>query len=219
MRRARILLADDHALTLEGLRVVLQPHHDIVESVLDGRTLLEAASRLQPELIILDITMPLLNGIDAAVQIKNILPNVKLLFVTMHVNPAYLEAALEAGGTGYVLKSAAGEELLEAVEHVLKGEIYVTPSISSEHLERFKDPARAAATLRLSMRERETLQLIAEGKASKEIAHLLSITEKTVAFHRDNIKRKLGLRSTAELTRHAIEQGLISATTSPDHFE
>ncbi len=195
------------------------PHHDIVGSVADGRALIEAASRLQPELIILDITMPLLNGIDAAVQIKKGLPGVKLLFVTMHVNPAYLEAALEAGGTGYVLKSAAGEELLEAVEHVLKGEIYVTPSISSEHLERFKDPARAAATLRLSRRERETLQLIAEGRAAKEIAHLLNITEKTVAFHRDNIKRKLGLRSTAELTRHAIEEGLISAATSPDHFE
>ena len=219
MRRARILLADDHALTLEGLRVVLQPHHEIVGSAADGRALLEAASRLQPELIILDITMPLLNGIDAAVQIKKSLPKVKLLFVTMHVNPAYLEAALEAGGMGYVLKSAAGEELLEAVEHVLQGKIYVTPSLSSEHLERFKDPARAAATLRLSIRERETLQLIAEGKASKEIAHLLNITEKTVAFHRDNIRRKLGLRSTAELTRHAIEQGLISATTSPDHFE
>ncbi len=116
------------------------PHHDIVGSVADGRALIEAASRLQPELIILDITMPLLNGIDAAVQIKKGLPGVKLLFVTMHVNPAYLEAALEAGGTGYVLKSAAGEELLEAVEHVLKGEIYVTPSISSEHLERFKGP-------------------------------------------------------------------------------
>lgn len=219
MRQARILLADDHTLTLTGLRVVLEKHYDIVGAVTDGRALLEAAARLHPELIILDITMPLLNGIDAAVQIRKTLPDVKLLFVTMHVNPAYLEAALETGATGYVLKSAAGEELLEAVEQVLKGHIYVTPSLSGEHLERFKDPARAAATLRLTMRERETLQLIAEGKVAKEIAHLLNVTEKTVAFHRDNIKRKLGLRSTAELTRHAIEQGLISATTSPDHFE
>ncbi len=123
----------------------------------------------------------------------------------MHVNPAYLEA----GGTGYVLKSAAREELLEAVDSVLNGRIYVTPSLSTEHLERFQDPANAAATLRLSSRERQALQLIAEGKAAKEIAFLLSISTKTVAFHRENIKRKLGLRTTAELTKHAIEQGLV----------
>jgi DNA-binding NarL/FixJ family response regulator len=128
----------------------------------------------------------------------------------MHVNPAYLEAALSAGATGYVLKSAASEELLLAIESVLNGRIYVTPSISSEHLERFKDPARAAATLRLSMREREVLQLIAEGRATKEIASLLAISAKTVEFHRENIKRKLGVHTTADLTRHAIEQGLVS---------
>ena len=170
MKRARILLADDHQLTLEGIRTVLEPHHEIVGIATDGRALLEAALRLKPELIVLDITMPLLNGVDAAVQIKKSLPEAKLLFVTMHVNPAYLEAALEAGGTGYVLKSAAGRELLEAVDSVLKGRIYITPGLSGEHLERFSDPTQAAATLRLSTREREVLQLIAEGRAAKEIA-------------------------------------------------
>ena len=209
MKRARILLADDHTLTLEGICAVLEPHHEIVGMVMDGRALLDAALRLKPDLIVLDITMPLLNGIDAAVQIKKSLPGVKLLFVTMHVNPAYLEAALNAGGTGYVLKSAAREELLEAINSVLNGRIYVTPSLSSEHLERFTDPSRAAATLRLTTREREILQLIAEGRAGKEIAFLLSISIKTVAFHRENIKKKLGLGTTAELTKHAIEQGLI----------
>jgi DNA-binding NarL/FixJ family response regulator len=209
MKRARILLADDHTLTLEGIRAILEPHHEIVGMVMDGRALLDAALRLKPDLIVLDITMPLLNGIDAAVQIKKSLPGVKLLFVTMHVNPAYLEAALNAGGTGYVLKSAAREELLDAINSVLNGRIYVTPSLSSEHLERFTDPSRAAATLRLTTREREILQLIAEGRAGKEIAFLLSISIKTVAFHRENIKRKLGLGTTAELTKHAIEQGLI----------
>jgi DNA-binding NarL/FixJ family response regulator len=209
MKRARILLADDHTLTLEGIRAVLEPHHEIVGMVTDGRALLDAALRLNPDLVVLDITMPLLNGIDAAVQIKKSLPGVKLLFVTMHSNPAYLEAALNAGATGYVLKSAAREELLDAIESVLNGRIYVTPSLSSEHLERFEDPTRAAATLRLSTREREILQLIAEGRAAKEMAHVLSISIKTVAFHRENIKRKLGLRSTAELTKHAIEQGLL----------
>ena len=202
-------MADDHALTLEGIRAVLEPHHEIVGMVTDGRALLDAALRLKPDLVILDLTMPLLNGIDAAVQIKKSLPGVKLLFVTMHVNPAYLEAALNAGATGYVLKSAAREELLNAIKSVLNGHIYVTPSLSSEHLERFTDPYRAAATLRLTTREREILQLIAEGRAGKEIAFLLSISIKTVAFHRENIKKKLGLGTTAELTKHAIEQGLI----------
>lgn len=209
MKPARILLADDHTLTLEGIRAVIDPHHEIVGMVTDGRALVDAALRLQPDLIVLDITMPLLNGIDAAVHIRKNLPGMKLLFLTMHVNPAYLEAALNAGGTGYVLKSAAREELLEAIDSVLNGRIYVTPSLSKEHLERFTDPLRAAAALRLSTREREILQLIAEGRAGKEIAFTLGISIKTVAFHRENIKRKLGLGTTAELTKHAIEQGLV----------
>ena len=209
MKRARILVADDHLLTLEGIRTVLEAHHEIVGTATDGRALLEAALRLKPELIVLDITMPLLNGVDAAIQIKKSLPETKLLFVTMHVNPAYLEAALAAGATGYVLKSAAREELLTAVDSVLKGRIYITPSLSGEHLEAFRDPTRAATALRLSAREREVLQLIAEGRAAKEIAHVLNISLRTVAFHRENIKRKLGLRTTSELTKHAIEQRLI----------
>jgi DNA-binding NarL/FixJ family response regulator len=209
MKRPRVLIADDHPLTLEGLRAFLEPNVESVGTVMDGLALVDEALRLRPDLIILDITMPMLNGIDAAVQIKKSLPGVKLVFVTMHANPAYLEAALTTGATGYVLKSAAREELLDAIKSVMAGHIYVTPSLSSEHLERFNDPSRAAATLRLSAREREILQLIAEGKANKEIAFLLSISVKTVAFHRENIKRKLGVRTTAELTKHAIEQGLI----------
>jgi len=211
MKRARTIVADDHPLTLEGIRAVLDPHVKIVETVTNGRALLEAALRLRPDLIVADITMPQLNGIDAALQIKKFLPDVKILFVTMHVNPAYLEAALHAGATGYVLKSAVSEELLDAVQSVLSGRIFVTPTLSSEHFERFRDPAHASAALRLSTRERETLQLIAEGRAAKEIAYAMNISVKTVAFHRENIKRKLGLRTTAELTKHAIEQGLVSA--------
>ena len=209
MKHTRVLLADDHPLTLEGMRAFLEPHFLSIGTVTDGRTLVETALSLKPELIIVDITMPLLNGIDAAIQIKEDLPGVKMLFVTMHANPAYLEAALNAGATGYVLKSAAREELLDAIKSVLQGRIYVSPSLSSEHLERFSDPERAAAALRLSTREREILQLIAEGKAAKDVAFHLDISVKTVAFHRDNIKRKLGLHSTAELTKHAIEQGLV----------
>jgi len=207
-------LADDHPLMLEGIRTFLEPHLKSVGAVTDGRALVEAALRLKPDLIILDIAMPLLNGIDAAVQIKKSLPDTKLLFLTMHANPAYLQAALNAGATGYVLKSAVHGEILEAIRSILNGRIYVSPNLSRESLERFRDPARAAATLRLSTREREILQLIAEGRAAKEIADVLSISFKTVAFHRGNIKRKLGLGTTAELTRYAIEQGLISPESS-----
>ncbi len=149
MKRTRILLADDHPLTLAGIRAVLEPHFECVGAVSDGRALVEEALRLKPDLIVLDITMPLLNGIDAAIQIGKSLPGVKLLFITMHVDPAYLEAALGAGGTGYVLKSALGEELLDAVRSVLDGRIYASPSLSSERFEGFTDPARAAASLRL----------------------------------------------------------------------
>ena len=209
MKRTRVLLADDHPLTLDGLRSFLDPHVQSIGTVTDGRALVEEALRLKPDLVISDITMPLLNGIDAATQILKALPATKILFITMHVSPAYLEAALNAGARGYVLKSSAREELIEAIERVMEGHIYVTPSLSSEHLERFTAPAQAAAALRLSAREREILQLIAEGKAAKEVAYVLSISVKTVAFHRENIKRKLGLRTTAELTKHAIEQGLV----------
>jgi len=210
MKRTRVLLADDHPLTLEGLRAFLAPHLESIGTVTNGRELVEAALRLKPELIISDITMPLLNGIDAAILIRKSLPNVKLLFVTMHVNPVYLEYALRAGATGYVLKSAAREELLDAIRTVLEGNIYVTPSLSGESLERFQQPERAAATLQLSAREREVLQLIAEGKASREMAHIMNISVKTVSFHRENIKRKLGFRTTAELARHAVKRGLVS---------
>ena len=209
MKPARLLLADDHALTLDGIRALLQAHHEIVGMVTDGRALVDAALRLKPDVVVLDISMPLLNGIDAAAQIRKKLPRTKLVFITMHLHRAYLEAALNAGATGYVVKSAAGEELLEAVKTVLDGRIYVSPVISIEQLGQFKDPARAAATLRLTTRERETLQLLASGRAAKEIAQMMSISCKTVAFHKGQIKRKLGLRTTAELTRHAIDQGLL----------
>jgi len=207
-KRPRILLADDHPLMLEGIRAVLAPHYEIAGTMSDGRALVEAALRLKPDLIVVDITMPQLNGIDAAIQIKTSLPGIKLLFVSMHSSSVYVRAALDAGGNGYVLKSAVLEELLDAVQSVLRGRGYVSRGLSTEHLERFQHPA-AAATSRLSKREREILRLIAEGRDAEEIAYAMNISIKTVAFHRGNIKRKLGLRTTAELTKHAIELGLI----------
>jgi DNA-binding NarL/FixJ family response regulator len=208
MKRARLLLADDHTLFLDGFRTLLQPKYAVVGAVTDGRALVTEALRLKPDLIILDITMPMLNGIDAAREIRKHSPDVKLLFVTMHASPAYLQAALDVGATGYVLKSSAREEILTAVEKGLSGELYITPGVGPKDLQD-ADSALASASFRLSAREREMLQLVAEGKSSKEVAFILDISPKTVAFHRDNLKRKLGLRSTAELTKYAMEQGLI----------
>lgn len=144
MERLRILLADDHAQALEGMRALLAPHYEVAGAVADGRALVEAALRVKPDLVIADITMPHLSGIDAARQIKTSLPGIKLLFVTMHSSPAYVSAAFEAGGTGYVLKSGAREELLEAVQRVLNGRIYVSPSLSTEHLEGLQDSPQSA---------------------------------------------------------------------------
>jgi DNA-binding NarL/FixJ family response regulator len=207
--KARVLLADDHALMLDGFSNLLKPKYAVVGTVEDGRALVEAAVRLSPDLIILDITMPILNGIDAAREIRKRLPQVKLLFVTMHTGPSYLQAALEAGANGYALKSSGRNEILAAVEKVLEGSRYITPGVGGDGLDRSQDSAHAAASLRLTMRERQILQLTAEGKSRKEVAHALGISEKTVAFHKDNLKRKLGLRSTAQLTRYALDEGLI----------
>jgi len=207
MKRPRILLADDNPSILAGIRAILAAHYEIAGTVADGQALVEAALRLKPDLIISDITMPHLNGIDAAIQIKTSLPGIKLLFVTAHSSSAYVRAALEAGGTGYVLKSAVVKELLDAIQSVLSGRIYVSPDLSTDHLERLEHPA--AITSRLSKRERETLQLIAEGRSAYEIARAMNISIKTVAFHRGNIKKKLGLRTASELMKHAIELGLI----------
>jgi DNA-binding NarL/FixJ family response regulator len=209
MKRQRILLADDHALMLDGFCNLLKPKFAVVGTAEDGKELVEAAIRLKPELIILDITMPLLNGIDAAREIRKHLPQVKLLFVTMHTGPTYLQAALEAGANGYAVKSSSRNEILDAVEKVLGGSRYITPGLGGDGLNRWVDPARAAASLRPSARERQILQLTAEGKSRKEIAYSLGISEKTVAFHKNNLKRKLGLPSTAQLTRYALDEGLI----------
>ena len=209
MKRARVLLADDHSLMLDGIRNLLETDYTVVGAVEDGRELVAAARQLKPDLIILDITMPLLNGIDAAREIRKHQPEVKLLFVTMHTRPTYLQAALAAGANGYAVKSSGRQELLAAVAKVVEGELYVAPGVGGDEVAEVADSASAAASLRLTSRERQILQLVAEGKSRKEVGHAIGISEKTVAFHRNNLKRKLGLSSTAQLTRYAIDEGLI----------
>jgi len=211
MKRARVLLADDHVLILEGLRQVLEPHYEVVGAVRDGRSLVDSALRSKPDLIILDVTMPLLNGIDAAREIRKVLSRVKLLFVTVHASPVYLREALNAGATGYVLKSSAREEILDAVTKVLSGETYVSPGVVGEDFDvsRWQGGRPMKAAGPLTLREREILQMVAEGRRAKEIASVLRISVKTVAFHRYNVKRKLGLGTIAQLTKRAIDEGLI----------
>ena len=208
MSKPRILLADDHLIVLEGERAVLAERFEIVGAVSDGRSLVEAALTLEVDLIVLDVSMPLLSGIEAAFRIKASRPATKLLFFTMHSEISYLQAAFEAGASGYVLKSAENKEILMAAEKVLEGQIYVSADLSG-YWEHLRVPEQAAKALRLSSREREVLHLIAEGRSSKEIAGILGVSVKTVSFHRENIKRKLGVRTIAGLTRNAISGNIM----------
>ena len=210
MNRVRVLLADDHPMILEGFRAALSREFDLVGAVRDGRALLDAAGRLDPDVILLDISMPLLNGIDAAHQLKKVVPVAKLVFLTMHANPIYLKAALAAGASGYILKTCASDELAEAVRRVALGGTYVTPGFGEVLVRRFArdggSPARSESLL--TFRQREILQLVAEGRTAKEMAAILNVTVQTVAFHKYHIMNKVGLRTTAELTKFAIQERL-----------
>jgi DNA-binding NarL/FixJ family response regulator len=209
--RMRVLLGDDHALILDGLRTTLQSQHEIVGVAKDGRALVQAAERLKPELIILDISMPLLNGFEAAKQIKKSLPTAKLIFLSQHLNPAYLKQALKLGASGYVLKSGAIEELQQAISQVLLGRTYITPAFGEDVIARLwnRDGELSQETEGLTDRQREILQLIVEGRGNKEIADILHVSVKTIEFHRARIMVRLGVKTVAELTKVALQQGLI----------
>lgn len=211
MYRARVLLADDHPLVLESIRALLEEHCEIVGTAEDGRSLLESARTLNPDIIVLDVSMPLLNGIEAARILRREFPRIKLVFVTMHADPAYIAEALRAGGSAYLLKRSAASELLDAIRTVLRGRLYVTPLVQSDvcrlDVHKKASPARSDP---LTVRQREVLALIGEGKTTKEIASLLSISVKTVEFHKTNLMAALDLHTTAELTRYAIRHGLVN---------
>jgi DNA-binding NarL/FixJ family response regulator len=212
MYKPRILIADDHELVAEGLRGLLAENFDIVGISPNGRHLLSDAATLKPDVIVLDIGMPELNGIDAAVQLSKILPSAKLVFVTQQIDIQYLRAAFRAGGIGYVAKQSASRELLIAISRALKGEVYVTPllkdalpDLSLKNLRQSSD----VFAKDLTPRQREVLQLVAEGKTIREISAALQISPKTVEFHKNALMNEIGLRTTAELTRYAISRGLI----------
>jgi DNA-binding NarL/FixJ family response regulator len=212
MSRPRILIADDHQILAEGLRGLLQPEFEVVGVVADGRELVAAARNHQPDVIVADITMPSLNGIEAAAQLRDLGVEAKVVFLTMHRDVAYARLAMEAGAAGFVLKHSAATELVTAVREALRGQTYVTPMIAGELLQSYRegisrphDPAH-----RLTARQREVLQLFAEGRSAKEVAAVLTISVRTAEVHKARILEVLGLRTTAELVQYAIRNGIIS---------
>jgi DNA-binding NarL/FixJ family response regulator len=210
VKRTSILLADDHTVVIEGLRRILEPEFQVVGVAADGRALVEAARRLVPDVIVADVSMPLLNGIDAAAQILRRDPTANLIFLSMHAEAAYANAVLAVGARGYVLKSAAAEELITAIRLARSGRIYVSKAIakSVKHSRELLPENRLRAIDPLTQRQREILHLLAEGKQVKEIAAMLCISSKTVEFHKYRIMDALGVRTVAELTRYALKRGM-----------
>lgn len=214
MKKPRILLADDHTFVLEGFKKLLEGHCDLVGSVEDGRALIEAAVNLQPDLAILDISMPRLNGIEAAKKLRKQVPDTKLIFVTMHADMAYVNAAFRAGASGYLLKRSAATELMQAVQSVMNDKFYVTPLITKEVVTLFLKPTqpRHAAIDDLTTRQHEILQLVAEGLSAKEIADQLKISHRTVEFHKTKIMEQLHVHTTTDLVKYAMAHGLVTAS-------
>src|SRR6266566_8063613 len=207
MKRITVLVADDHAIVVEGLRRILEPDFEVVGVVADGRAMVKAARKLEPDLIVADVSMPLLNGIEAARQIRKTDSKVKIVFLSMHPDVVYVSEALQAGGSAYVLKSSAGFEILAAIRDVLQGRAYVTPSVDKPSLEaQIKRDRRSRQTPHnLSPRRREVLQLVAEGQSTKQIAEILRISPRTVEFHRYRAMESLWLHTLAELVAYAIK--------------
>ncbi|HXD98253.1 MAG TPA: response regulator transcription factor [Candidatus Acidoferrum sp.] len=208
-RRPRILIADDHKLVVEGLRKLLEKEFEVVGTVDNGRALLAAAERLKPAVILVDVSMPLLNGIDACARLRVLLPSSRVVVLTMHADRSYAAEAFKAGAAGYVLKGSATSELVRAIQTVLRGQRYVARALPASILA----GARLAGEARpghITARQREVLQLVAEGRGAKQIAALLRISVKTVEFHKARLMDQLDLRSTAELTRYAVQHGIVA---------
>ena len=216
MNRPRVLIADDHAMLREAFQKLLEPQCHVIGNVADGRALLEAAPKLKPDIVVLDIAMPLLNGLDAGCQLKRILPDVKLIFLTMNEDPDIAQEALRIGASGYLLKNSAATELFLAIQEVRCGRTYMTPLMSQRMDDSFmQHPHQKQRSGPLTSRQREVLQLFSEGHSMKEVAALLTITPRTVAFHKYRMMQEFGLKSNAELIRFAITQGLASAPARP----
>jgi DNA-binding NarL/FixJ family response regulator len=208
MTRPRILMADDHLMLLEAFKALLEPDFEVVGTVTDGRALLEEFSRLHPDVILLDVAMPLLNGLDAGRQLKAQRRSVKLIYLTMNPDPDLAGEALRLGASGYVLKSSAAQELKQAIHEALRGRSYITPLITRDVVGSLIQ--QRAVRNELTARQREVLQLLAEGKSMKEVGAILDLTPRTVAFHKYRMMEQLRLKTSAELVRFAVQQGVVA---------
>jgi DNA-binding NarL/FixJ family response regulator len=209
--RARILLADDHTIMADGLRsLLIENNQEVVGAVSDGRALVDAAIQLKPDLVIVDISMPLLNGLDAAAKVTELLPKVKIIFLTMKNDANLASAVLSLGPVGYVLKHSAASELLTAIEQVMHGKAYITPQLKPENWAVREERAQQFSK-ELTLRQREVLQLLAEGRPMKEVGAILNVSEKTIMFHKYHIMRAFNIKNNADLVLLALKEGLISA--------
>ncbi|HKC94400.1 MAG TPA: response regulator transcription factor [Nitrospira sp.] len=209
MNRPRILLADDHTLLLDGLRNLLERHYDLVGTVQDGQAVVSAAQRLRPDLILMDVAMPVLNGLQAGQRLREQQPKIKLLYVSMYGDPPYVEEAMRLGASGYVLKRSGWSELSRAIEAALAGKQYVSSELSGGREEPpVLPPVMAESGRALTERQRQILKLVAAGYTAREIGRMLHITSKTVEFHKGRLMRQLQLQSTVELARYALTHGL-----------
>jgi DNA-binding NarL/FixJ family response regulator len=210
MALPRVILADDHTLLVEAFRKLLEPHFDVVGTVADGRALLETAPKLNPDAIVVDIGMPLMNGLEAGLRLKELIPRVKLIFLTMNTDPDLAVEAMHSGASGYLLKTSASTELILAIQMALKGKSHVTPQIARGMEKAFiNDPRDKVHKKKLTPRQREVVQLLAEGKSMKQVASILNLTPRTVAFHKYRVMGELNIETTAELIQFAIKTRII----------
>ena len=208
MNRPRILMADDHLILLDAFKALLEPDYDVVGTVTDGRSLLEEFSRLNPDVVLLDVAMPLLNGLDAGRQLKAQRRSVKLIYLTMNPDPDLAGEALRLGASGYVLKSSAAQELKQAIQEALRGRSYITPLITRDVVGSLIH--QRTSRHELTTRQREVLQLLAEGKSMKEVAAILDLTPRTVAFHKYRMMEQLRVKTSAELVKFAVREGVVA---------
>lgn len=208
MKKPTIILADDHTLVLEGFRRLLETQCELLATVGDGQALLQAVAQHRPEIVILDISMPVMNGIEAARTLKSKFSSIKLVFVTMHADPAYIRAAFQAGASGYILKQSLGDELTQALDTVLRGQTYVTPLIAKDAVDGMLNNDMQPP-VELTARQKQVLQLIVDGLSAKDIAGKLDISHRTVEFHKAQLMQQLNLHSTIELIKFALTNGLV----------
>lgn len=220
--KRKVIVADDHRLVAEGVVKILEKEYEVVAISADGRSFIDAVEEFRPDFALVDISLPLLNGLDACRHLKKSCPEVKIIILTMHSEPHFVNEALHIGVAGYVLKTSLADELLVAAKEVLKGGTYISTVVSqglgSQPLDSSMKPPgqpKPAPTVILSLRQREVLQLVAEGKADKEIASTINVTVKTIEFHKARISKELGVHTTAELTKKAIILGLIASPEMP----